>query len=158
MKLNSFKTGLVALAFLFISNLTFAQKVKVVKDKLLDNKVYEIEINEDGAKKPKPIKDEMSFKAQKIKSKYMDEKFMLNSGIYVVEVDTAYVEGETEGSQVMEKTINFTAESVNGDKEKLAWTGSVTGEDIEGTIILSKKEKVKKQWTFSGTQKSKKKK
>lgn len=158
MKLNSVKTGLVALAFLFISNLTFAQKVKVVKDKLLDNKVYEIEINEDGAKKPKPIKDEMSFKAQKIKSKYMDEKFMLNSGMYVVEVDTAYVEGETEGSQVMEKTINFTAESVNGDKEKLAWTGSVTGEDIEGTIILSKKEKVKKQWTFSGTQKSKKKK
>ncbi len=158
MKLKSAKTGLAALAFLFISNLTFAQKVKVVKDKLLDNKVYEIEINEDGAKKPKPIKDEMSFKAQKIKSKYMDEKFMLNSGMYVVEVDTAYVEGETEGSQVMEKTINFTAESVNGDKEKLAWTGSVTGEDIEGTIILSKKEKVKKQWTFSGTQKSKKKK
>ena len=58
----------------------------------------------------------------------------------------------------LEKTFNFTAESVNGDKEKLAWTGSVTGEDIEGTIILSKKEKVKKQWTFSGTQKSKKKK
>lgn len=158
MKLNSAKTGLAVLAFLFISNLTFAQKVKVVKDKLLDNKVYEIEINEDGAKKPKPIKDEMSFKGQKIKSKYMDEKFMLNSGMYVVEVDTAYVEGETEGSQVLEKTINFTAESVNGDKEKLAWTGSVTGEDIEGTIILSKKEKVKKQWTFSGTQKSKKKK
>ncbi len=158
MKFNSIKTGMAIIAFLGFTSITFAQKVKVVKDKLLDNKVYEIEINEDGAKKPKPIKDEMAFKAQKIKSKFMDEKYMLNSGVYVVQVDTAYVEGETEGSQVMEKTISFTAESVNGDKEKLAWTGSVTGEDIEGTIILSKKEKVKKQWTFSGTQKSKKKK
>lgn len=158
MKLKSLHIALTALALFALSSFSFAQKVKVVKDKLLDNKVYEIEINEDGAKKPKPIKDEMSFRSQKIKSKYMDEKFMLNSGIYVVTVDTAYVEGETEGSQVLEKTINFTAESVNGDKEKLAWTGSVTGEDIEGTIILSKKDKVKKQWTFSGTQKSKKKK
>lgn len=158
MKLNSLKTGLTVVAFLAFSAFSFAQKVKVVKDKLLDKKAYEIEINEDGAKKPKPIKDEMTFTGQKIKSKFMDEKYMLNSGVYTVEVDTAYVEGETEGSQVMEKTFNFTAESVNGDKEKLAWTGSVTGEDIEGTIVLSKKDKVKKQWTFSGTQKTKKKK
>ncbi len=158
MKIKSLKTGFFLLALLSFSTYGYSQKVKVVKDKLLDNKVYEIEINEDGAKKPKPVKDEMSFKGQKIKSKFMDEKYMLNSGVYVVSVDTAYVEGETEGSQVLEKTINFTAESVNGDKEKLAWTGFVIGEDIEGTIILSKKDKVKKQWTFSGTQKSKKKK
>jgi hypothetical protein len=158
MKLNSFKKVVCLLAFISFSTFSFAQKVKAVKDKLLDNKVYEIEINEDGAKKPKPVKDEMSFKGQKIKSKFMDEKYMLNSGMYVVSVDTAYVEGETEGTQVLEKTINFTAESVNGDKEKLAWAGTVVGEDIEGTVILSKKDKVKKQWTFSGTQKTKKKK
>jgi hypothetical protein len=158
MKLNSLKILSLSLCFVAFSGIASAQKAKVVKDKLLDKKIFEIEINEDGAKKPKPIKDEMTFTGNKIKSKYMDEKFMLNSGMYTVEVDTSYVEGETEGSQVLEKTFNFTAESVNGDKEKLAWAGSVTGEDIEGTIILSKKDKVKKQWTFSGTQKVKKKK
>ena len=158
MKSIDFKIRLTFVAFMLLSSASWAQKAKVVKDKLLDKKIFEIEINEDGAKKPKPVKDEMSFTGQKIKSKYMDEKFMLNSGVYTVEVDTSYVEGETEGSQVMEKTISFTAESVNGDKEKLAWSGSVTGEEIEGTIILSKKDKVKKQWTFSGTQKTRKKK
>ena len=91
MKLNSIKCGIALLAFLSVSAFSNAQKVKVVKDKLLDNKVYEIEINEDGAKKPKPVKDEMSFRGQKIKSKFMDEKYMLNSGVYVVTVDTALI-------------------------------------------------------------------
>ena len=150
LKSNLFKTLIALFALLAFQTNGFAQKEKKIKDKELDTKIFNIQLSEKSEKKkaPKPVDDEISFRGGKMKSKVMDEKFLTNPGMYTVTVDT------TDG----EKTVTFDFEAVNEHNEKLVWNGTVTGEDITGTIVLSKKEKTKKEWEFTGTQKTKKKK
>src|ERR1051326_1961689 len=54
---------------LLVSSSLFAQKKE--KDKVLVNKTYTVEFTETGAKKPKPVSDEISFKSNKLNSKFM---------------------------------------------------------------------------------------
>jgi hypothetical protein len=139
------KFTLVTLCFLLFTNVSFSQKVK---DKYLEGKTFTIDLTVQGGKKtPKPEADELSFKTGKFNSKLMKTENGFKAADYVVTVD----------SSSSEKTFSFDIESKNGDDEVMHWVGNVSGETIEGTATLSKKEKVKKTYGFSGTLKSKKK-
>ena len=112
---------------------------KEKKDKELDGKIFNIELIEEGKKKA--ISDEISFKSDKFKSKTMDEKNDFGATSYLVKVDTS----------ASDKIMSFEAESKNKTDEVLNWKGTITNEDIEGKIIWTKKGKVKKEYSFSGS-------
>ncbi len=142
----------IALCLLAFTTSTFAQKKKA-PDKILGNKIYVIELTAQGGKKAaEPEKDELSFKADKFASKMMQTDFEFEPALYTVTVDSSnMIEGKP--------TISFESEGKNGADEPIKWTGTVTGDEIEGTAVwTNKKGKVKKEYTFSGTQKGKKKK
>jgi len=124
---------------------TNAVAQKKEKDKVLANKIYTVEFTDKGAKKPKPVSDEISFKTEKLNSKFMTTENKIPAGPYTVSVD----------STASPVGITFQSESKNGDGEELKWEGTVTDEAIEGTAVISKKGKVKKEYSFSGTLKAK---
>jgi hypothetical protein len=129
----------------------FAQK-KEKKDKPLENKVFTISIQEEKTAKPaKPLADELSFKGDKIKSKAMDEKWKFKTGNFKAVADSTNPE---------EPVVTFDAEMPGDTKDdKMVWKGTVTGEageDIEGTVTWLKRDKVKKEFSFSGSLRKKK--
>lgn len=140
-----------AVCFMALATNSFAQKKG--PDKILGNKIYEVELIAQGGKKAsEPEKDEISFKGGKLVTKMLQTDFEFEAAPYTVTVDsTNMVEGKP--------TISFEAESKNTADEPMKWTGTVTGETIEGTVVWTgKKGKVKKEYIFTGTQKGKKKK
>ena len=139
----------IILCFLTVSNSVYAQK-KSPPDKLLGGKIYTIELAEQGKKAGDPEADEITFKTNKFTSKIMKTEGKFIPSAYTVELDT---------SDVDNKVITFETESKNPSEDLLKWTGTVAGEEIEGTATwTNKKGKVKKEYTFSGTLKGKKKK
>ena len=136
----------VVLTIVLLSFITNANAQKKEKDKVLANKVYTIEFTDKGAKKPKPIADEISFKSEKLNSKFMTTENKLPAGPYTVSVD----------SSASPKTITFQSESKNADGEELKWDGTITDEAIEGTaVVTNKKGKTVHDYSFTGTLKAK---
>lgn len=138
------KFALLTLCLIFLSSTSFSQKAK---DKFLDGKTFTVELTIKDAKKPKPEADELNFKSGKFTSKMMKTESQFKPGEYTVVVD----------SSSSERVITFECDIKNGDDEVIHWTGTITGDTIEGTATLSKKEKIKKTYAFSGTLKTKKK-
>src|SRR5688572_23155374 len=84
----SMKTKIFTLVIaLFAVNVLFAQKKQ--KDKVLANKVYVVEFTETTAKKPKPVEDEISFKTEKLNSKFINLEMKFPAAPYIVEVDSS---------------------------------------------------------------------
>ena len=148
--------SLVVFYFLTTSLNSFAQtKSGSKKDKLLGNKTYTIEIKEKAGKKSyDPIPDELSFKSDKIKSKFLALEYKFQDAPYtIVDLDTTKAE---------EKSFTFEAESKNDKEEIIKWEGTVyvTPEEntIEATaVVVDKKGKKKREFSITGNLKEKKK-
>lgn len=132
---------LVFIFLLSLSNKAFAQK----KEKLLGEKIFDIELVEQGKKKNnEPVKDQILFRADKINSSYMMKEFVFTASAYTASVDS------TSGKSI----ITFVSDSKNAEGDLLKWNGTVTGETMEGTaVITDKKGKGKVEYTFKGQQK-----
>ena len=128
---------------LLVSSSLFAQKKE--KDKVLVNKTYTVEFTETGAKKPKPVSDEISFKSNKLNSKFMMTEHHFQASDYTVSVD----------STAEPKTITFSSNASNPDKETLKWDGTITDDAIEGTATITTKKGKEIQYSFSGNLKEK---
>jgi hypothetical protein len=137
-------TLIVTLAFTFLGTGAMAQKKE--KDKVLVNKTYTVEITENNVKKAKTEADEISFKGEKLSSKFMTAQNKIPAAAYTVSVD----------STSDPKTITFSSEGKNPDGDIVKWDGTVTGEDIEGTaVITNKKGKTIHDYSFTGALKAK---
>jgi len=150
MKTRSRRRNILILSiFAYMASPLLAQKgkEKVEKDKELDKKVFVIDLTETGKKKEKAEQDEISFSNNKFKSKIMSDK-KFGADIYTVTVD----------SSSGEKVVTFESTLKNEAGEELLWNGNIKGEDVEGTAVLSKKGKTKKEYEFSGSLKQKRKK
>ena len=101
-------------------------------------------MTEDGKKKSAP--DEIGFANNKLKSKFFLEK-KFAADVYTVTVD----------SSSGDRTVTFDATLKNDGEEELVWNGTIKGTEVEGTAVLSKKGKVKKEYSFAGSLKQKKK-
>ena len=133
----------VAVVFAFSTTL-FAQKK--AKDKVLAYNTYTVEMTETTAKKAgKTESDEISFKSEKLNSKFMISQNHFPAATYTVSVDSS------SGS----KEISFQSDGKNPDGEEIKWAGTVTSKDIEGTVVISKKGKTKKEYSFTGSLKEK---
>lgn len=140
-----FTNAMLGFSFLLLlSGNTFAQK----KEKFLVGKVFSVEFTELGKKKTTPAKDEILFRADHINSTFMLSENNFTASVYTTTVD----------STSKPSVISFQSDSKNKDEDKLKWEGTVTGDAIKGTaVITDKKGKSKKEYEFSGTLKSYKK-
>lgn len=124
-----------------IPNKALAQK----KDKLLGEKNYDVELTLQGKKKKDEVKkDQILFRADKLSSTFMLKEYVFTASPFTASVDS------TSGTAI----ITFVSDSKNADGDKLKWNGTVTGETMEGTaVITDKKGKSKAEFTFTGKQK-----
>ncbi len=134
-------TLVVMLGILFLSNAASPCKLK---DEVLNGKTFTVLTFEGGKRNAAPIVDELFFKSDKLKSKILAAENKFTPSTYTI----------TEA--ISSTQVSFDCESKNADDEILHWTGTITGEEIEGVATLSRKGKVKKQYAFSGNLKIKK--
>ena len=145
------KKLMFSLLLIVISTITVVAQKKKEKSPV-ENKTYDVTISEVKAGKTgKGVADQISFKSQKIKSKVVEEKIDFAPVKYTITSDSTAT--ESEGDAI--RTIGFDAEGTNDKDETLKWTGTITNGAIEGNVVLSKKGKTKKEFTFSGNEKAK---
>ncbi len=121
----------------------------------LEGKVYKVTmtLNKKGGKSGAPSQEEITFKSGKFQCKLI-EKEMGAKGIPVeFVVDSMFTENDEDLPYV-----EFEGEFVNKLDETIKVTGTVDGYGIEGSVILSKKDKEKKNYSFVGSVKERKKK
>lgn len=144
MKTTCFSWVILTASMFVFSFQANAQKKE--KDKVLVNKIYTVELTETNVKKPKPIADEISFKGEKMSSKFFSSEFGFPSSPYTVTVD----------SSTTPHVVTFEATGKNSGSEELKVTGTVTGESIEGdATVTNKKGKSKGEFHFIGNLKEK---
>lgn len=144
MKTTILSLSALTIAFFAVSANVFAQKK--IKDKVLTLKTFTVEMTETTAKKAgKTESDEISFKSEKLNSKFMTMQNHFPSAMYTVSVDSSSAPA----------IITFTSDGKNPDGEEIKWEGTVTDKDIEGTVVISKKGKTKKEYSFTGVMKDK---
>lgn len=113
----------------------------------LDGKTFNVDIFKEGKKKPLDV-DELKFNLGKFKSKYFaDWGFTKATKYQITEVDS------TSGT---DKKISWKTECTSDIKETMTWTGTINGEDIDGTAeIVNDKGKQTYSFTFTGKLKGK---
>jgi len=145
------KTKILILAAVVFAGLnSFAQKKEAApkkeKDKVLVNKVFTVDFTETNAKKAgKPTSDEVSFKGDKLNSKFMTTENKFPASAYTVSVD----------SSSSTKTITFSSDGKNPDGETIKWDGTITDGAIEGTAVITTKKGKTIEYSFSGNLKEK---
>lgn len=123
----------------------FAQAPKKLA---LDGQKFTAEIKEDGKKKPLDP-DDITFNAGKFKSAvFGDWGFTKPMKYEITGIDSTTTQGV--------KIYSWVVDLVNEQEEKLAWSGTVAGDEIEGSIeLVNKKGQTKKTFAFSGKLKKK---
>lgn len=112
----------------------------------LDGKTFTVDIYKEGKKKPYDP-DELKFNAGKFKSTLFAEWGFKTSKYKIVSIDS------TTSST---KIYSWTVEAVNDIKETMTWSGTVNGEEMEGTSeIVNAKGETKYNFTFTGKLKGK---
>jgi hypothetical protein len=138
---------LMAISLLCVIN-TFAQRRP--KDKLLDRKVFVVIMEEqtDKKKKEEPFEEELSFRTNKMSTRQMrtPDRGSFQMGEYAI----------SKVEKLMEDAVyHFQAINRNPKGMSLKWEGRVLGNQIEGKATVSKKGKIKEEYTFSGALKEK---
>jgi hypothetical protein len=136
--------NIISLGLIFLFTFSFGFSQKRPKDRVLDKTEFTInlELQDDKKGKSEPIEDELSFRSNKAWSKHMQSQ--ANGGFlrgdYAVKKEGVLGE-EIHVFQIINK---------NSNGMSLKWEGKVFGDRIEGTATVSKKGKVKEEYTFSG--------
>ncbi len=146
-------TTLIASGLVFILASSFIFKGDTSN---IENIQYKITISESKkGKTGKSENDVATFKGGKFRTGF----FKKNAGAEAIPIeltkDSAYTD---EGGTEEMLYIEFEGEMTNKMDETVKVSGSIDGYGIEGSVEISKKEKLKKHWDFVGTEKDKKKK
>lgn len=139
--------AVLSAAFFNFSFLIFNSHAQAPKKMPLDGQVFVAEIIKEGKKKPLDP-DELKFSAGKFKSVlFADWGFTKASKYEIISIDST-------SSDV--KIYSWTAETINDIEEKMMWSGTIKGEEIEGTSeLVNKKGETKYNYTFTGKLKKK---
>lgn len=149
--LSSIKSVVLGLSLLIITN-SFAQKVKLEKNKFLEGKKYDVKFTEKKATGlSKPLPSLIIIKAGQVQCDLMEEKLTAPSMPYKVTLDTTYTEDEAEVHKV-----SFIS-AYTEEKTSYKWEATVIDYEIEGTFIMLKSGVEKKRFEFAGEEKTKKK-
>ena len=111
----------------------------------LDGKTFVVDLYKEGKTKLYDH-DDLKFTAGKFKSVLFADWGFTKATKYQLTVD----------STSAAKIYSWSVETVNDIQEKMTWSGTVSGEDIEGTSeLVNKKGETKYNFTFTGKLKGK---
>jgi hypothetical protein len=147
---NSFKTMSARNFFIIAAALFSVFAFKGEKD-ALHKRVFNVTLFEtkDGVISKKSIADKFSFKDGKIFSDYLYDKFGYKWIRYRINKDSIYVDStETEV-----RLLEVEASATNEDNQTATINFSTVEWDIEGTVKITKNDKMKKYFDFSGREK-----
>lgn len=121
----------------------------------IEGKQYKITITEakKGGKSGSPETEEVSFKSSKFRCKFFGKNAGADAIPIDLTVDSTYT---SDGDDNETLYVEFEGQMSNKLEETVKVTGTIDGMGIEGSVEISKKEKVKKHWDFVGGQKDKK--
>jgi hypothetical protein len=123
----------------------------------LDKRVFTVTMTEfkEGTPPKKGVEDELEFKAGKgFFSLFLEDKLGLKWVKYEITKDSTYTDEDQNEVKLTEAQISTTDDSDQTINIKCL----VEDYDISGEIKVTKKDKLKKQYTFTGKEKEKKKK
>jgi hypothetical protein len=124
----------------------------------IDGKTYKITITEakKGGKTGAPETEEVTFKGSKFRCKFFGKNAGTDAIPIDLTVDSTYTDNAGDEGETEMIYVEFEGQMSNKLEETVKVTGTIDGYGIEGSVELSKKEKVKKHWDFVGGQKDKK--
>jgi len=145
--------NLILMAFVFFLTCSF---VLVGGDTTaLEGKTYKVTmtLNKKGGKSGPPEQEEVAFKNGKFQCKLIEKEMGAKAIPIEFTTDSSFTDNDEELPY-----IEFEGEYVNKLDETVKVTGTVDGYGIEGNVSLSKKDKEKKNYSYVGSLKEKKKK
>ncbi|MEO6902231.1 MAG: hypothetical protein ABI315_03660 [Bacteroidia bacterium] len=150
-QLINFKFTFLIAILLLVSEVGMAQKKKVEKNKFLEGKIFNVQFYEmKTSGRGKALKADVITKNGKVQCDLMQDKLSLPPVNYTVTQDSVF---QQDGEDV--QLITFEA-NFKEDKNTYEWQATITGYDIEGTVIQKKNDVEKKKYEFSGSEKPKK--
>lgn len=122
----------------------------------LDKRIFTTSITEVKENSPakKSVPDEIEFKNGKMFSLILEEKLGLKWTKYEIKKDSTYNDEDNNEIRWVEGEVSTTDDS----DQTTVMTFTVEDYDIKGEIKVTKKDKLKKRFEFSGKEKEKKKK
>jgi hypothetical protein len=140
---NYIRTSAVVVPLSICVLSAFAQKRP--KDKLLDRAKFVVTMSDQSEKKKtqEPFEEELSFRNNRMSTKQMrtPDRGSFQMGDYAI----------SKVEKIMGDAVyHFQAINRNPKGMSLKWEGKVMGGIIEGKATVSKKGKVKEEYTFSG--------
>lgn len=142
--------SVVAIGFVSI----YATRKGKEKD-ALDKRIFNtamIEVRE-GQGNKKSVPDEIEFKGGKVFSTYLFDKLEYKWLKYEITKDSTFTDEEANESHWIEVTATHTDDA----DQTIEMNMKVENYDIEGTVKITKKDKLKKKFEFTGKEKPKKK-
>jgi len=146
------KSPLFLILFSFLGVTAFFHSGKLQKDKdPLHKRTFNITLNEvkDGQPSKKSISDQLTFKDGKLFSDFLNEKFQYKWIKYRINKDSTYVDETETEVRYLEVEASATDESnqtVIIEFKTAEW-------DIEGSIKITKNDKIKKYFEMVGREK-----
>ena len=122
----------------------------------LDKRIFTVTMTEikEGSPPKKGVEDEIEFKAGKgMFSNFLYEKLEYKWLKYEITKDSAYTDEEQNESRWIEAEVSTTDEN----DQTMIMKCVVDNYDISGEVKITKKDKLKKRFEFSGKEKAKKK-
>jgi hypothetical protein len=121
----------------------------------LDKRKFIVTMTEvkEGAAPKKGVEDELEFKAGKFFSNFLYDKLQYKWIKYEITKDSTYTDEEENEGTWTEAEISTTDEN----DQTIIMKCTVDNYDISGEIKITKKDKLKKRYEFSGKEKPKKK-
>lgn len=121
----------------------------------LDKRKFTVTMTEIKENSPpkKGVEDELEFKGGKMFSNFLYEKMEYKWIKYELKKDSTYTDEQENEVHILEAEISTTDDT----DQTMVMTCSVEDYDIHGEIKITKKDKLKKRYEFSGKEKAKKK-
>ncbi len=142
------------LILIFITLIVGIAAINHSKDKdPLHKKIFITQVTEikEGQPPKKSTKDEIEFKDGKLFSNFLNEKFDLKWLKYAIDKDSTYKDADTE---IDTRYFEIKASITDADKQTTVIICKINNEYIEGEIKITKNDKPKKRFEFSGSEKA----
>jgi hypothetical protein len=154
--MTPFKKILFSSLVLSVGLLTINAAYKGEPKDALDKRTFKVSMTEvkTGAASKKGVDDEIEFKGGKIFSGFLFDKFEFSRMKYEITKDSTFTDEEENEMHIIEAEASTT----DATDQTVVITCKVEDADISGEVKITKKDKLKKRYEFSGKEKDKKKK
>ena len=119
----------------------------------LDKRIFKINMVEIKENQPpkKGVEDELEFKGGKLFSNFLFDKMEYKWVKYEIKKDSSFTDEDAADVQWIEGEASTT----NSEDQTMTMTFKVENYDIEGNVKITKHDKLKRQYDFTGKEKPK---